>query len=116
MLLVTRALARLHLELRIEGLDVVPSLTATTTVSEDANHFVLNMWHFVKISDLEGDEQVIHDLGLDLLGHVVAELPDSSLDLVVKGHLFQLVAARLQAFVARAVVFVISLMLLFFAL
>lgn len=88
MLLVTCAFTRLHLELRIENFDVIPSLTATTTVSQNANHFVLNMRHFVKISDPEGDEEMIDDLSLDLLGHVVAELSDRSLDLVIERHFF----------------------------
>jgi hypothetical protein len=86
MLLVTRAFTRLHLELRIKNFDVVPSLTATTTISENANHFVLNMKHFVKISDPEGDKEMINDLSLDLLGHVVAELSHCSLDLVIERH------------------------------
>lgn len=116
MRIVTWSMTLRHLELRIENLNIIPSLTAATPVTQNANHFVLNMRHFLKIPDAKGDKEVVDNLGPDLLGHVVSELSNGPLDFVLQRHFLQFVPARLQAFVSCTVLLVVGRMLLFFAL
>lgn len=116
MLVVASSVSRLHLELWIEHLDIVPSLTTTAAIWKDANHFVLNMRHILKVSDTKGDLEVIDDLLLDLLWHVVAELLNGTLDFLFYRHFFQFVPAGGEAFVTGAIFFVIGRVLLLLSL
>ena len=110
------SVSRLHLELWIEHLNIVPSLTTTTAIWKNANHFILNMRHILKVSDTKSDLKVIDYLLLDLVWHVVTELFNGTLDFFFYRHLFQFVTTGGKTFVTGTVFFVISRMFLLLSL
>ena len=114
MLLMTIAsMLRRHLKLRIEHLDIVPSLATTTAVWEDTQHLLFDVWHFFEGLDTESDNKMVHYFLPDLLRHVFNKLLDCALDLLVYLHLLEFVAASLET---AGIIFVIRIVFLLLTL
>ena len=103
------SMLRWHLELRIEHLDVVPSLATATAVWEDTQHLLFDVWHFFESLETKSNNQMVHHFLPDLLRHVFNELLDRALDFFFDLHFLELVTTGLET---ASVIFIGILFLL----
>lgn len=111
LLVACHSILRLNLELRIEHLDITPSLTAASAIRKHTKHLLLDVWHFLQILDAKGHEEVVQNFLLDLLRHVLHELLDGALYLLLNLHFLQFVSTRLQALLLILVIGIVFLLL-----
>ena len=96
---------------------MVPSLTTATSIWENLQHLVFDVWHFLESLNSKCHKKMIYDFLLNSFRHVVHQLSDASFNLVFHWHLFKLVTSRLKSLVhCLILVFLIRIVFLFFAL